>query len=272
MNIISLGAGVQSSVMSLMAENGEITPSPDAAIFADTGSEPKGVYDWLDWIEDRLSFPVYRVSAGNLELDSLRLRQKQDGSVYTKTLIPMFTKNKTNGSYGMIIRRTCTVDYKIKPILRKIRELAGIKRGQNNVTVSNWIGISLDEASRMKDSPVPWASTRYPLVEKRMSRHDCLIWMKKNNYPTPPRSSCYFCPFHSNNEWRRMKTEDKISFEKAVHYEKLLIQTKSKTDNFGSVPFLHPKRISLDEIDFRSEEDNGQLNLFINDCNGVCGT
>src|SRR5688572_3380034 len=36
MEIISLGAGVQSSTMALMAAHGEIQPMPDAAIFADT--------------------------------------------------------------------------------------------------------------------------------------------------------------------------------------------------------------------------------------------
>ena len=41
LNIISLGAGVQSSTMALMATYGEITPMPDAAIFADTQWEPK---------------------------------------------------------------------------------------------------------------------------------------------------------------------------------------------------------------------------------------
>ena len=63
-HIISLGAGVQSSTMALMAAKGEITPMPDAAIFADTGWEPKYVYDWLDWLETQLPFPVHRVSGG----------------------------------------------------------------------------------------------------------------------------------------------------------------------------------------------------------------
>lgn len=35
-HVISLGAGVQSSTMALMAANGEITPMPKCAIFADT--------------------------------------------------------------------------------------------------------------------------------------------------------------------------------------------------------------------------------------------
>jgi len=36
-HVISLGAGVQSSTMALMAAAGEITPMPDCAIFAGNG-------------------------------------------------------------------------------------------------------------------------------------------------------------------------------------------------------------------------------------------
>jgi hypothetical protein len=46
---ISLGAGVQSSVMALMAARGEIGPMPDCAVFADTQWEPAGVYEHLGW-------------------------------------------------------------------------------------------------------------------------------------------------------------------------------------------------------------------------------
>ena len=73
MNIISLGAGVQSSTMALMAAHGEIGPMPDCAIFADTGDEPKKVYEWLDWLEKQLPFPVYRVQRGIISEDSLKI-------------------------------------------------------------------------------------------------------------------------------------------------------------------------------------------------------
>ena len=57
LHIISLGAGVQSSTMALMAAAGEITPMPTCAIFADTQDEPASVYKWLDWLEPKLPFP-----------------------------------------------------------------------------------------------------------------------------------------------------------------------------------------------------------------------
>ena len=58
--ILSLGAGVQSSTLALMAAAGEITPMPDIAIFADTGWESAVVYKWLAFLESVLPFPVTR--------------------------------------------------------------------------------------------------------------------------------------------------------------------------------------------------------------------
>ncbi len=43
--ILSLGAGVQSSTMALMADQGAFGKKPDAAIFADTGWEPEPVLE-----------------------------------------------------------------------------------------------------------------------------------------------------------------------------------------------------------------------------------
>ena len=40
LRILSLGAGVQSSTLAMLIEKGKI-PMVDAAIFADTGAEPK---------------------------------------------------------------------------------------------------------------------------------------------------------------------------------------------------------------------------------------
>ena len=53
MKILSLGAGVQSSTLALMAEHGEIE-KPDCAIFADTQSEPEEVMEWLGYLETKL--------------------------------------------------------------------------------------------------------------------------------------------------------------------------------------------------------------------------
>ena len=74
--VLSLGAGVQSSTLALMAAHGEVTPMPDCAIFADTGWEPKAVYDWLDWLEPQLPFQVTRVANGNIYDDQIEAKMR----------------------------------------------------------------------------------------------------------------------------------------------------------------------------------------------------
>ena len=62
--VLSLGAGVQSSCLALMAERGEYGLSkPDFAIFADTGWEPPAVYEHLEWLKEELSYEVVTVSS-----------------------------------------------------------------------------------------------------------------------------------------------------------------------------------------------------------------
>jgi hypothetical protein len=50
LRVLSLGAGVQSTTMALMAAHGEVGPMPDCAIFSDTGWEPNAVYQHLAWL------------------------------------------------------------------------------------------------------------------------------------------------------------------------------------------------------------------------------
>jgi hypothetical protein len=273
---LSLGAGVQSSTLALMAAHGEVTPMPDAAIFADTQAEPASVYRWLDWLEGQLPFPVHRVSRGSLTEESLIVRERKDKTGHwSKSLVPAFIENK-DGTRG-IMGRQCTYSYKVEQLERAARRLGEVKRGQKEVTVTQWIGISWDEIQRIKPSRVAWSQHRWPLVELRMGRRDCLTWMERNGYPKPPRSACVYCPFHSDKEWRRLKDEEPQEFARAVKFEKDIQEVKAKTERMRGVPFLHPSLVPLDQVDFRTDIERGQLSLWLeeqsfgNECEGMCG-
>lgn len=267
-HIISLGAGVQSSTMSLMAAVGEITPMPVAAIFADTQAEPKSVYVWLDWLEKQLPFPVIRVTQGNLEKETLVQHNRKDGlGQWVRSGIPHYSIN-SDGTDGHGPRQ-CTQDYKLAPLQREQRRIIK-ERGLKHAI--SWIGISLDEASRMKPARVQYLTNRWPLIELEITRRDCLKWMQDHNFPTPPRSACVFCPYHNDREWRRLKTEEPAEFARAVAFEKAYQQARLETVSAkGFKPFLHAKRIPLSEVDFSTEEERGQLNMFNNECEGMCG-
>ena len=256
--VLSLGAGVQSSTLALMAARGEIE-TPALALFADTGWEPRAVYTWLDWLETQLPFPVVRVTAGNLRADALA---GATGETKRFVKLPSFTEN------GGICVRQCTADYKIRPIQRACREMGATRTNP----VETWIGISLDEIYRMKPSRVRYMVSRWPLIERRMNRADCLAWMRKHGYPQPPKSSCIGCPFHNDSLWRSMKLNSPEEFEDACHVDEVMRHGGAR----AAVPlrnrqFLHRSLRPLREVDFRNLEDLGQENLFINECEGVCG-
>lgn len=265
LNIISLGAGVQSSTMALMATHGEITPKPDAAIFADTQAEPKAVYEWLDWLEKQLPFPVYRVTAGNLKA---QVAAERPTGKFLKVDIPAFVK--VENSPVALINRSCTRDFKIDPIRRKVRQLLGIagKRSPKQSVCTQWIGISTDEASRMKESREPWQTMRWPLIEAGMTRHDCLRWMERRGYPKPSKSACIFCPYHNDFEWRALSAAE---FAEAVEVDRRLRSRPPQAYRTKGVLYLHRSCVPLDQVDFSTDEDRGQLNMFINECEGMCG-
>jgi hypothetical protein len=273
---LSLGAGVQSSTLALMAAHGEVTPMPDAAIFADTQAEPASVYKWLDWLEPQLPFPVHRVTRGDMTAESLLIKERKDRTGHwSKSLIPAFIENR-DGSRG-IMGRQCTYSYKVEQLERAARRLGEVKRGQKKITVTQWIGISWDEIQRIKPSRVAWSQHRWPLVELRMGRRDCLKWMESHGYPKPPRSACVYCPFHSDNEWRRLRDEEPEEFARAIRFEKDLQAVKAKTENMRGVPFLHPSLVPLDQVDLSTDIERGQLALWLdeqsfgNECEGMCG-
>lgn len=121
LRILSLGAGVQSSTLLLMAEKGVIAPF-DCAIFADTGWEGKATYDWLDWLKQTCKTPIITVKSdmGSILDWSLACRVRDTKRF---SVMPFYTSN--NGDKG-ILRRQCTDHFKITPIRKQTRKLLGL--------------------------------------------------------------------------------------------------------------------------------------------------
>jgi hypothetical protein len=269
--ILSLGAGVQSSTLALMAARGIVTPMPTAAIFADTQAEPAAVMKWLDWLETQLPFPIIRVTRGNLMADSLKTpTSRNTGLKYIKGLIPAYVLSH-NGTKGLLGRK-CTADYKVDIIVKQARKLCGWKRGEKRHLVDMWIGISRDEAIRMKPSRHAFIENTWPLIDLGMTRRDCLEWMSANGYPEPPRSACTFCPFHSDEEWSRIKTQTPEEWDSVVEYERKLISAAKSQQALKGTPYLHQSCKPIDTVDFVANiPTHHQVSMFGNECEGLCG-
>ena len=274
---LSLGAGVQSTTLALMAAHGEVGPMPDCAIFADTGWEPRAVYEHLAWLcsGNVLPFPVHVVSAGDIRADLMRAgRGERWASIPASTR----TVRGIRVNVGMI-RRQCTKDYKIVPIRRHVRALAGLtrRRSPKSPVVEQWIGISLDEVIRVKPSFEDWQVNRWPLIEQHMTRQDCLRWLERHGYPIPPKSSCIGCPFHSgcigcpfhsDGAWRAIRDDDPEAWASALEVDRAI---RIGIRGVRGEVFLHRSAMPLGEADLSTPEDAGQLGLWGNECEGLCG-
>jgi len=276
LRVLSLGAGVQSSTLALMIEHGELPPI-DAAIFADVKGEPKKVYEWLEYLKTKItSYPIHVVTWRDLKQDILDAAKGE----YKAFTAPFYTKNTVTGKKGLL-RRQCTADYKIKPVIQEIRRLLGLKKGEKRkagTQVELLMGISKDEIVRMRKNQLNYINNVYPLVDKNMTRKDCIEWMEDNFYPTPPRSACTFCPYHSNKEWLDIKNGDPEEWKEVVAMDRAIrnqerFKEKNKDQEVIDEIFLHRSCKPIDEVDFENEKNKDQLDFefgILNECEGMC--
>lgn len=254
---------MQSTTLALMAAHGEIE-SPDCAIFADTQWEPAAVYAHLDWLETVLPFPVRRVTAGSIR-ENIRTRRNASGGRYV--VIP-WHQVRPDGQ-DAVGRRHCTSEYKLTPIMHEIRTLLG-KPGHAYIppgSVDVLIGISRDEAHRMKPDRRRYMVNHFPLVDLGMRRSDCLRWLDRHGYPKPTKSACLGCPFHDNDYWRHLRDTSPDEWQDAIKADRELRQG----DNRGmrNIEYMHRDRVPLDQVDLSI--DTRQADLFANECEGMCG-
>ena len=189
-----------------------------------------------------------------------------------RSIIPVYLKGRDGEGDG-IGRRQCTDNYKIRPIRRRIREMLGLRPRQrvpNGTTVELWLGISTDEAIRMKTSRDRWMTNRYPLIEAGLSRSDCADWWAARYDRPLERSACVACPFQSRARWVETKRRWPVLFAEAVEIDDRLRDGLA----LNKTPYLHSLRrplaeaVALDEVALGDDE---QRDGFGNECKGHCG-
>lgn len=275
MNILSLGAGVESSAIALMADKGLCSQKLDAIIFANTGFEKRATYDYVKYLKGEIkNTPFFITSKGSIYraiLDGLKAGNKRG------IPIPAFVKN-ADGSVGRL-HRHCTQDFKIVVVEQKIREILGVKdlRGQS---VKIWIGYNAAELSRIArvraEIDQNWKTVAIPSVGLEISkssqrqvkyfdqpiyRETCENWLAENGYIVPVKSGCKMCPNMGDETWLEMKENDVRDFEDAVKVDSLI---RYLPEIRGEV-FLHRTCKPLSEVVFQ------RGNMFAG-CVGECFT
>jgi hypothetical protein len=253
---ISYGAGVQSTALLVCSNLGlHGVPKADVAIFADTGDEPEYIYEYLEVVKQWSDIPIEVCQHGVLSEDSDK-RQF--------ACVPAYSSNADGSS--SLLRRQCTREYKISPIQQHVRKLLGYEKGQRvKHQALCLLGISRDEVSRIKPSRTKWITNAWPLVDALLRRDQCAELVVNAGLPMPSKSSCVYCPFHSDKYFGWLKDTHPQEFEAACEFDEM-IRHKGQNPDLGQL-YVHKSRKPLRDIDFSSN----QLEMFENECEGYCG-
>ncbi|MFI6098218.1 hypothetical protein ACIA8G_21875 [Lentzea sp. NPDC051213] len=249
LRLLSLGAGVQSTAVLLLACDGVI-PRFDYALFADTGWEPRAVYDNLARLRahaQRADIPVLTVSGGNIRTDALDPEHRF-------VSMPLHVLN-ADGSRGLA-RRQCTSEYKITPLKRAARQLLGYphpRRVPRGVYVEQAIGISTDEFTRAKDSGLRYLRNVFPLIDLDWDRAACAAYLAERGFGDTVKSACVGCPFHGQAGWRWIRDNDPDGWAQAVEFDKAIRHGYPRATEQGQhlrgQYFLHRSCRPLGEVD-----------------------
>lgn len=248
--IFSYGGGVQSTAALVLAAQGAI--DFPTFVFANVGEDSENP-DTLAYVEQHAK-PY--AAANGIELVEIRYTRRDGKQPSLLQYVEQHERSlkipvrMSNGAPG---RRSCTSEFKILPVARFAKKRGATKQ---NPGVQG-LGISIDEYQRMRtDSGIAWQTLEYPLIDLRLDRANCMAIIERAGLPVPPKSSCYFCPFHTRRAWQELRDRKPALFDKAVALETML---NERRDTLGrDHVFLHSSALPLLE----ATSPHQQLDMF----------
>ena len=234
----SFGGGTQSVAIAVLVAEGRL-PKPERVVIADTGREASETWEYTREHVD----PLLRTVGLEVETASHDLATVDLYSTKGKLLLPVFTGD------GGALTGFCSNEWKKRVIGRWCRAQGyGPKK-----PLRMWIGISVDEIQRAKPSGVGWMEYHWPLLFDLPTRRDeCVAIVEGAGLPTPPRSSCWMCPYRSSAEWRHLRDSYPDDFEKAKKLE-ADIQEKDRDGR------IYLTRTGVDLADAPLDSKQGEL-------------
>ena len=230
----SCGGGTQSGAIAALIGSGKL-PKPDLCFMIDTGREKSGTWLFVDgFIRPQLA----RVGTELAIVNKADWATVDLVNIHGTILLPGFTKQ--SGSVGKI-DGFCSNEWKQRVGMRYLRSL-GIE------SCRMWMGISIDEMSRVRTPVVQWVQLFYPLIfEIPMRRHRCADLIRAEGWSGAiPHSACKMCANMSDSEWIQMKTDYPQDFEDACRIEE---EIREHDKDF----WFHPSCVPLSEVDFTAQ-------------------
>jgi len=238
MRIFSYGGGVQSTAVLVLAAQGKV--QYDHFLFANVGEDSEHP-DTLEYYRD-VAVPF--AEKHGIDLREVRRAETIRSRLFSSLRDVPIPMRMNTGAPG---NRKCTELFKIRVVDRWMYDN---RNGHNEYTVG--LGISTDEIQRARSTEPTesykglWKSLEYPLIDLRLSREDCRRMVVEAGLPQPPKSACYFCPFHNDQAWYEMRQKRPDLFFDAVKIEKHLQNKRAELWGKDKV-WMHRKLIPLDQ-------------------------
>ena len=238
LDVLSCGAGMQSTALALMAcENkakGVLYPQVpvyDVILFVDVGREP-------EWVYHQVAFIKHACEACGIPFIILKKDLYQhymdDFGQKRVTSVPFWTMDQ-NGKKGKMPRH-CTLDFKISFVQQYVKHhYLGYKKGQHNRPQDlnahrMHIGFSAEERRRAKPNPHPLFVNWFPLIDMGLERKDNYRYIKDVWGLDTKASACIFCPFHRNYFFEYLRMRHNSDYQELIvldnHIEKMQPRTK----------------------------------------------
>lgn len=208
-SVWACGGGVQSTAIAALICLGKL-PKPDLAWIVDVGWEKSKTFDYV-----RATITPKLDEVG-VRLEIIKSIDYVDNSLFEPTnncRLPLYAK----GSDGIVrkYKTHCSGLWKQRVAHKWLRS-KGVKR------CDTWIGISVDEQRRMKESHVKWNQNRYPLIELGLRREDCIDLIARVGWPKPEHTACYLCPNQSDFQWQDLKENYPEDWARAVEADEYI--------------------------------------------------
>ncbi len=237
---ISYGGGTPSLALIILNIKGEIKPitgrnKVDEIIFADTGWDRTDTMDQMYEIEKYVksngyNFKIVQSKYGSLEKYLYNNLTKNENKGFLP--IPYHSKDKGIG------QRQCTNQFKIQPINTFLKEKYGYA---SNIAQ---LGIHFDEFYRVKDAKNKKDTNRFPLVDLKLKRNDCIKIVAETGLPMPPKSACVGCPYLPPGRFIELNHEKPEDFKRAEKIDSLM-NKKGKYLSNQKIPLTSLKQQSV---------------------------
>jgi hypothetical protein len=203
---VAYGGGTNSTA--LLIEMVRLKQPVDVILFADTGGERPETYQYVrifsDWLVLNGYPPITVVKKGGrqetLEENCLRL-----------SMLPSL-------AYGF---KGCSHKYKIEPQEKFCNNSPQARvawsAGQKVVKI---IGYDMDEPHRAAIPEDKKYRYRYPLLEWKWGRDECVDAISQAGLPQPGKSACFFCPSSTKPEILELRRSNPDLLARALELEK----------------------------------------------------